>query len=52
MSLTVSKGRSSNLMKASAQRRKSRVQIQTEKLQESQKQSEITQKMRLFEQMK
>jgi hypothetical protein len=38
-------------MKASAQRRKSRVQIQNEKLQEEQKQAEIAKKMRLFDQM-
>jgi hypothetical protein len=39
-------------MKASAQRRKSRVQIQNEKLMEAQKQAEIAEKMGLFEQMK
>ena len=38
-------------MKASAQRRKSRVQIQNEKLQEQQKQAEIAEKMRRFDQM-
>jgi hypothetical protein len=47
----VSKGKSSHLMKASAQRRKSRVQIQNEKLQEQQKQAEIAEKMRRFDQM-
>ena len=48
---TVSKGKSSHLMKASAQRRKSRAQIQEEKLMEEQKQATIAEKMRLFDQM-
>jgi hypothetical protein len=38
-------------MKASAQRRKSRVQIQNERLQEAKKEAEIAEKMRLFDQM-
>ena len=38
-------------MKASAQRRKSRAQIQEEKLVEEQKQAAIAEKMRLFDQM-
>ena len=38
-------------MKASAQRRKSRAQIQEEKLMEEQKQATIAEKMRLFDQM-
>jgi hypothetical protein len=38
-------------MKASAQRRKSRAQIEEEKLQEQQKQADIAEKMRRFEQM-
>ena len=38
-------------MKASAQRRKSRFQIEEEKLQEQQKQAEIAEKMMRFEQM-
>jgi hypothetical protein len=38
-------------MKASAQRRKSKAQIQEEKLREAQKQAEIAEKMRHFDQM-
>ena len=47
----MSKGNSSNLMKPGAQRRKSRAQIIDEKLQEQQKQANISEKMRRFEQM-
>jgi predicted nuclease with TOPRIM domain len=47
----VSKGISSHLMKPGAQRRKSRAQIQEEKLQEQQKEATIAEKMRRFEQM-
>ena len=39
--ISVSKGKASHLMKASASRRKSRAQIQEERLQEQQKEAQI-----------
>ena len=47
----VSNGKSSHLMKASAQRRKSRAQITEERLLAEQKEAEIAEKMARFAQM-
>jgi hypothetical protein len=45
----VTKGVSSNLMKASAKRRRSKKQIAEDKLQEEMKEHEIAKKMAMFE---
>ena len=47
--MIVSKGRSSHLMKPGAQRRKTKIQIQEEKIAAQQQESEVAEKMRRFE---
>ena len=49
--IIVSKGKSSHLMKASANRRKSRAQIEQEKLQAQQREADIALKMQQFAQL-